>query len=164
MEPRITGCQGVLPTLLCGFLLASLQPAHGQAGASDASYHPNPTYFVNSVTIQPDGKAIVGGGFYSIGGLAQPFVARLNSNGTLDIEFAPPVLDGPVTALLLQPNGQVLVGGPFAHADALLRGAVVRLEANGTLDTNLDSTLDGYDHLRAMALQTDGKFLVASDE
>ena len=90
-------------------------------------------------------------------------MARLNSNGTLDTEFAPPVLDGPVAALLLQPNGQVLVGGSFAHAEALLRVEVVRLEPSGTLDTNLDSKLNGYDYLHAMALQTDGNILVVSD-
>lgn len=42
---------------------------------------------VNALTIQPDGKIVVGGAFTSYNGTTQNRITRLNSNGTLDTGF-----------------------------------------------------------------------------
>lgn len=42
---------------------------------------------VNALTIQPDGKIVVGGTFTSYNGTTQNCITRLNSNGTLDTGF-----------------------------------------------------------------------------
>ncbi|MBK8148092.1 MAG: hypothetical protein IPK58_07690 [Acidobacteria bacterium] len=42
---------------------------------------------IKTVSVQPDGKIIVGGAFSTISGISRWGVARLNSNGTVDQTF-----------------------------------------------------------------------------
>ena len=106
-----------------------------------------------SVALQPDGKIIVGGSV----------VARYNGDGTLDTSFGEggrAVFDA--TGLALQPDGKILAAGTNGNALQL-----VRLNPNGTPDTSLDgdgSVITPLGTLatgRAVALQPDGKILVA---
>jgi hypothetical protein len=49
-----------------------------------------------------------------VDGINDAYLARLNTDGTLDATFAPqPNLQ--VLSLLLEPNGQIVVGGDFTQ-------------------------------------------------
>lgn len=73
---------------------------------------------LNVVLAQPDGKILVGGVFTALNGVAEPGVARLNNDGTVDPDFA--AGDGKFTGgggvpaqvddLLLQGGGVLVTG------------------------------------------------------
>ncbi len=73
---------------------------------------------VEAVALQPDGKVLVGGNFATVNGTNRNRLARLNSDGTLDLTFDPGRgLERAVSQLALSPDGKVLVGGPLVMGD-----------------------------------------------
>jgi uncharacterized delta-60 repeat protein len=106
---------------------------------------------------------IIGGFFASYNGIARKYIARLNTDGTLDATFAPTGtgLNSYVRTLTLQPDGKVLVGGDFTSYDGIQRGHLARLNSDGTLDTTFLQSGSGFNDLvRAIAVQPDGKIIV----
>jgi uncharacterized delta-60 repeat protein len=117
---------------------------------------------------QSDGKVVIGGGFTSVNGVGRNFVARLNSNGTLDTGFQSGLAwadswPEPVQCVAVQANGQVLIGGNFNNVFGVARGNLARLNSDGTLDTNFLSGLAGTGssgQVSTIVVQPDGKILV----
>ncbi len=97
-------------------------------GTLDTGFDPNagngyPSCPFFSVTVQTDGKVLLGGAFNQLkpNGAASPTtrdgVARLNANGTLDTGFDPnPTIGGALFACVGgQADGKVLLGGSFSQ-------------------------------------------------
>ncbi len=125
-----------------------------------------------SVTVQADGKILVAG--VSENGSGYNFaLARYHPDGSLDTSFSG---DGLLTtdfganndkgsSVILQADGKILVAGT-SNADF----ALARYHADGSLDTDFADdglvTTDfgsNYDFGTSIALQADGKILVAGD-
>jgi len=86
---------------------------------------------VLALALQADGKVLVGGYFTSVGGLQRAGLARLNSDGSVDGSFAPPIVaPGYVTSIALRADAKIVVGGYFPGSG----NAVMRLNADGSLD------------------------------
>lgn len=115
---------------------------------------------VNALAIQPDGKIIIGGRFYSVNGAARSAMARLNSDGSLDAEFklqAP--LAGDVFAVALQADGKVLVGSYQSSQ------GVFRINSNGsTDDTFALAVLDPSRSITSIASRPDGKIVLSTGD
>ena len=116
---------------------------------------------VFSLTIQPDGKVLVGGTCTSPSGQTLGRIARFNLDGTLDTGFNP-AADAHVFSLVVQADGKILVGGGFTTLNGQPFSRIGRLNADGTLDTSFGAgtDYDPYTGVYAMALQADGKILV----
>jgi uncharacterized delta-60 repeat protein len=121
---------------------------------------------LTSILPQPNGEIWIAGDFGSVGGVARPGIARLNSDGSVDREFDPAFLGaaGSVTSAAVQPNGKIIAVGEFATS----YGGVVRLNSDGSGDKTFNSfgAADGVSvrDLTApvvIALQPDGRFLLA---
>jgi uncharacterized delta-60 repeat protein len=140
------------------------------AGAVDVDFMsaaPNDT--VLAALRQPDGKLLIGGHFTRVGTNDRAYVARLNTDGSLDATFdagaisnsvfgsVPPV----VSALALQSDGAVLIGGTFTRVGGRVRNSLARLHSNGALDTNFLANGNLVRPVVALAMQTDGKLLVS---
>lgn len=121
---------------------------------------------------QSDGKIIVGGTFYEIGGQPRKSIARLNANGTLDATFIPdPQLSAPydpgvsasINAVAIQPDGKILIGGFFTVIGGQARTNIARLNRDGTLDStfNISDLIIDTD-VTALLVQSDGKILVGT--
>ena len=67
---------------------------------------------VYATAVQSDGKVIIGGAFTGVTGSGRNFVARLNSDGSLDATFNPNA-NNQVRAILVQSDGKILIGGQF---------------------------------------------------
>ncbi len=125
---------------------------------------PNGTVY--ALAVQPDGKVIIGGDFTTINLQPAPYLARLNTDGSLDNSFTTNVhLNASVRAIALQGDGKVVLGGYFTVTN--LSGGtnqfITRLNGNGTTDTSFDPQGGGDTPVLALALQLDGKILVGGD-
>jgi uncharacterized delta-60 repeat protein len=118
---------------------------------------------VNAVALEADGRVLVGGAFLTVNGQSRPFLARLNSNGSL----APALAAQPsstVRSLAIQPDDRILLGGDFSQVGGTPRVRIARLNASGSLDTTFDTSTAGPDApVRAIALQPDGAVLIGGD-
>ncbi|MBL9128199.1 MAG: immunoglobulin domain-containing protein, partial [Verrucomicrobiales bacterium] len=89
---------------------------------------------VDSIVLQGDGRAVVGGNFTGFGGISRRYLARLHWNGDVDEEFDPgDGPDGPVRALALDPDGRLIVAGEFTTIAGVDRPGIARLQNDGTL-------------------------------
>ena len=103
---------------------------------------PGPAY-VSVITLQPDGKILIGGNFMNFVGSCNR-IARLNVDGSRDFSFnigngftnAGETL---VNAIVLQPDGKILVGGDFTAYKGSSQKYLVRLNIDGTKDTTFNS-------------------------
>jgi len=119
---------------------------------------------VNAIALQPDGKILVGGEFTTYNGFSRNRIARLNANGSLDMTFDPGTgFDDSVRAIALQADGKILVGGDFLFFRDVIRLTIARLNADGSLDTTFQAGEGPNNFVRAIAIQTDGKILIAGD-
>jgi uncharacterized delta-60 repeat protein len=133
-------------------------------GALDGSFAAN-TWCDNqvlAVTIQSEGKILLGGRFALVNGFTRNRLARLNGDGRLDFSFDPG--DGPngeVTELAFSTTGDILVAGSFTQYGGANRGYLARIYTDGSLDSNFAPTINAT--VSALGVQADGKILLAGD-
>jgi len=119
---------------------------------------------VSALVVQADGRVVVGGYFTQVNGTNRTRLARLNVDGSLDLSFDTSVgANNPVLAMALQADGRVLVGGMFTSVNGATRNFVARLNVDGTVDPTFNTTVGANGAVRAIAVQPDGKILVAGD-
>jgi uncharacterized delta-60 repeat protein len=118
---------------------------------------------IGSLVVQPDGKVLVGGQFWHVQGHAIKNLARLETDGSLDLGFQPGFGDSSVCvyALTLDHGGSILVGGFFEQVQGAHMGAIIRLAANGVLDRAFRPGFHGI--VQDVLLQPDNKILLAGE-
>ena len=133
-------------------------------GSVDTSFQPMAGTLNGAAAIaqQPDGKIIVSGQFRLPNGTAFTSVGRLNADGTPDASFTNPALDYGADRIVLQPDGKVLIGGYFTTVNGTARINLARLNTDGSLDTSFDLGADMTFTEGPLAVQADGKILLAS--
>jgi uncharacterized delta-60 repeat protein len=139
-------------------------------GSVDESF--DPLFFVdapvNAVVLQSDGKALIGGGFAIVDNVLRRSVARLNTNGTVDLTFDACVASSAgsgATALALQGDGRTLVSGSFTFTSGLSRDGIARLGHNGDLDTTFaaEPGVNSGATVYALGLRTNGTACLCGD-
>lgn len=122
---------------------------------------------VYSITLQPDGKILVGGRFTSYNNIVQNGLIRLNTDGSRDTSFNIGTGTGgggsaAVASIALQQDGKILIGGEFILFNGALPAAgLVRLLANGTRDTSFNIGYGGFDdRVNSMVIKPNGKILL----
>lgn len=131
-------------------------------GSLDGSFDPGTgaSASVYAVSLQPDGRILIGGGFTSVNDAARQRIARLNLNGSLDSSFDPgDGLGSTVHALALQSDGRILVGGQFTSP----HNRITRLNANGSLDPSFAPGAGANAIVRTVLIQVDGRVLIGGD-
>jgi uncharacterized delta-60 repeat protein len=109
------------------------------------------------LTVQADGRIVIGGDFSSVNGTSRARVARLNVNGTLDLSFIPTnAISGVVYAVAAQSDNKVIIGGTFSSP--YLPAYNARLNADGTVDTSFSAYVTAP--VYAIGIQSDGKIVI----
>ena len=93
---------------------------------------------VNTVTLQLDGKILVGGEFTSYNSSSKntPSIARLNPDGTLDESFkSGSGFDQPVLTVESLSDGSILVGGNFSTYNGTQSPYIAKLSATGEINS-----------------------------
>ena len=97
---------------------------------------------VTALSLQPDGKIIVGGDFSTANGLVRTRIARVMPDGSLDSKFSSinPALgvDDQVLSIINQTDGRILIGGWFSSVNSVNRNFLARLTFDGALDTTFN--------------------------
>lgn len=136
-------------------------------GTIDPNFDPGvgPSWSVEALAVQPDGKVIIGGNFNQVSGVNRSSIARLNEDGSYDATFgtSPFAEKIFVRTIQLQPDGKVLVGGSF-YANLTFPDSptpLTRLLPDGSTDPSfVDPGLGKGFSVGALQQQPDGKILV----
>lgn len=127
---------------------------------------------VHKIFVQPDGKIIATGYFFSYNGFTGDRIIRLNADGSVDETFKVDTHLYMQTStfpvdIQFQPDGKILMGTNgviYTSGLGAFGGAVIRLNNNGSLDTSFfsltgtDIGLEGY--MGNFILKGDGKVVV----
>jgi uncharacterized delta-60 repeat protein len=156
----------------------------GDAYVSEWGNHVGANAYVYAVAAQPDGKFVIAGNFTSINGLARNRIARVNYDGSFDINFtygggaiarlheSGPLdsgfftSNGPaasVYAMALQADGKLIIGGDFTSISGVTVPRFARLDTDGSLDTSLNVGNGANSYIHALAIQADGKILLGGN-
>src|SRR6266403_818972 len=114
-----------------------------------------------ALALQSDGRIIVGGQFTQVDLTQRNFLARLNTNGSVDLSFDPGIgPSGDVNAIVIQPDGRIIIGGTFIGYNGFARGGIARVLGNGALDPSFDSGVGTGGSVFALALQHNGQIVL----
>lgn len=131
----------------------------------------------NAAVIQPDGKIIVFGDF-DAGWHNKIFLARFNSDGSLDTSFGSggKIIDSyeyhnGARDIALQSDGKILVTGSTGNTTSSDNTYIARYDSDGKLDTSfggsgkiVKSFSSGNDGANSLILQPDGKIILGGYE
>lgn len=123
---------------------------------------------VKAIAIQPDGKIIAGGRFYSYNGSPSNYLVRLLPDGNKDASFNTGGI-GPnssVSAIAIQPDGKILVAGVFTGFNNIDEWFLLRLNNNGSQDASFHaqySNINAFSSLEFIRVLPDGKILIGAD-
>ena len=116
---------------------------------------------VDTITIQSDGKILVGGEITSYDGMSSNKIIRLNSDGSVDNTFS--VGNGfndTVRTIIIQSDGKILVGGSFTTYDGTPSNRIIRLNSDGSVDNTFVNGTGFNSPVYTISIQSDGKILV----
>jgi len=115
-------------------------------------------YNVTCITIQSDGKILVGGNFNIYNGATANKIIRLNTNGTKDTTFNTGIaFNNSVKTIVEQSDGKIFVGGHFTSYNGVTENRIIRLNSNGTKDLSFNSGIGFSSFVNSIAIQSDGK-------
>ncbi|HEX3720204.1 MAG TPA: Calx-beta domain-containing protein [Verrucomicrobiae bacterium] len=110
---------------------------------------------VRAIQVQPDSRIVIGGLFTSIDGKSYNYIARLNTDGSLDTNFNVGVgCNNSVLALALDSQTRILVGGEFSEASGVTRNGITRLNPDGTVDPTINFGFGANGYVDSIVLQT----------
>jgi uncharacterized delta-60 repeat protein len=90
---------------------------------------------VRSIALQADGKVIIGGSFGSYNGTGLYRIARVNSDGSLDMTFGYSLNDR-VNAIAVDTLGRIIIVGAFNGTG---QNYIARLNSNGSPDFSFNT-------------------------
>jgi uncharacterized delta-60 repeat protein len=132
-------------------------------GSLDTTFNPGTGFnsTVQSISIQRDGKIIVGGNFTSFNGITQNYITRLNADGSIDSSFKlGNGFNSTVQSISIQRDGKIIVGGNFTKFNGTAQSFITRLNTDGSIDASFLQGGGFNDRLQTINIQTDGKIIV----
>ena len=120
--------------------------------------------YINAITIQSDGKIIIGGDFTSYNGIARNRIARLNADGTLDVSFnSGTSVNSYVYSTSVQSDGKIIIGGEFTSFNGTAKNRIVRINTDGTLDATFNTDIGANGGVKTAIIQSNGKIIISGE-
>jgi len=147
-----------------GSLDYSFNPGTGASGTLGTAITGNPSPFVFYTALQPDGKVLLTGNFTNYNGVVRNGIARLNTNGTLDVTFN---VGGGLNggswgrSILVQSNSQIILTGWFTSYNGQGFNRMVRINSNGSADTGFNPYFGDLTAVYTCVQLTNGQYIVA---
>jgi uncharacterized delta-60 repeat protein len=125
---------------------------------------------IKAITLQPDGKILVGGYFTTYNDSIENHLIRLNTDGTKDISFNTGTGFNDenyyINTINVQSDGKILLGGFFYEYNGNYIHNIIRLNSNATFDTSFDTGIgfnEPTDIIYTIFTRPDGKILVGGN-
>ena len=113
---------------------------------------------VNSMTLQSNGKMVIGGHFTSYNGVSAIRIARLNADGTKDASFNTGTgFDNSVHSITMYLEDKILVGGNFTIYKDVAENGIICLNNDGTKNFTFNTGTGFLGGVFDIATHTDGK-------
>jgi uncharacterized delta-60 repeat protein len=161
-------------------LVGNFNAYNGQQGKNIVRINPDGTYDptfntglgttgnalgnIRCVSLQSDGKIIIGGEFTVFNGIAKNRIARLNTDGSLDLTFnSGTAANDIIFSTAVQGDGKIIIGGIFTSYAGTSVNRLARLNTDGTLDASFVTGSSANNAVRAIKLQADGKIVIGGD-
>lgn len=108
-----------------------------------------------------DGKILIGGNFTSYNSVSTGNIAKLNSDGTLDLSFNSGTgFNGYVHKIVIQSDNKILVGGYFSNFNGASVNNFTRLNSDGSMDSSFNTGTGTSNYVLSIAIQSDNKILI----
>lgn len=118
---------------------------------------------VFAISIQSDGKILVGGFFSEYDGVPYNRLIRLNSDGSVDNSFTIGTgFNNTIFDIVQQVDGKKLIFGGFSVFDGVAHNSLVRLNDDGSIDNTFNTGI-GFNGATYSGLIDDGKVVVLGD-
>ena len=115
--------------------------------------------FVYAISVQSNGKILIGGSFTTYNGTGANNIVRLNIDGSIDGTFIYGTgFNLSVRALQIQSDGKILIGGDFSLYNGTSANGIVRLNNNGSIDSSFTYGL-GFGQTIPLEIDTNGLIL-----
>jgi len=119
---------------------------------------------VYTYSIQSDDKLVLGGIFLNYSGSSQPYITRINTNGTRDTTFNIGTgFNSGVVTLGIDSLGRIIAGGSLSSYSGSTQNRITRINSNGTRDTTFSIGTGFGGGLSSLSIQTDNKIIAGGD-
>jgi len=121
---------------------------------------------VSALALQPDDSVIVAGDFTQFNGVSLPWLGRLNTNGSVDTGFIPPLWHCPdcsppdIRDIVVLSDGKIVIGGTFNRVEILLVNGLARLFPDGTADSTFLPPIPADQAVSGLALGSNDTVVV----
>jgi uncharacterized delta-60 repeat protein len=116
---------------------------------------------IYAITVQSDGKILIGGSITLYSGVTVGRVVRLNTNGSIDSTFnIGSGFNTTVYSIEVDTNGKIYVGGLFTSFTGSSQNYYIRLNSDGTKDSTFNIGSGFNLGVRGTAFDSNGKILV----
>jgi uncharacterized delta-60 repeat protein len=118
---------------------------------------------IQTLSLQLDGKLIVGGNFFELNGLLASNIARLNPDGKFDDTFNQRRGCNGIVYASAVSNGKIILGGEFSKYNYQPAYNIVRLKKTGDWDSAFNTGSGTNGKIYTIAVQPDDKILIGGN-
>jgi uncharacterized delta-60 repeat protein len=145
-------CPGVVRIMPSGAADSSFNPGDGASGP------------VLATAIQPDGRILIAGSFTNYNGTNIAYVARLNTDGSLDTSFNPGLgPNGDVASIAIGTNGEVYLAGDFTSVAGNAVKYIACLNSDGSFNSGFNVGAGADTPVNVVLVQTNGQVLIGGN-
>jgi len=142
-----------------------------QPGALDTNFisGPGADGYVRVVAVQSDAKVLLGGTSYTVRGVSNAALSRLNGDGTPDLSFSSPFANSEyrtIYTVAVLGDGRILAAGTFSKVGSTYRTNIARLNPDGSVDPSFDPGgvfASGGGLVRILAVQPDQQIIIGGE-
>ena len=122
---------------------------------------------IQNVIVQPDGRIIIVGSFYSYAGTTKNNIVRLKANGTLDAFGSVTTSDRAIKDAVIESTGKIIIGGEFNNYGGSSKKKLARLNADGSIDntfnpgSSISAIGSNFPFVADLQMQVDKKIIVS---
>jgi uncharacterized delta-60 repeat protein len=125
-----------------------------------------PNNDINTVSIQNDGKIIIGGNFTRIFNTTTIVnrITRLNSDGTQDLTFNVGTgANAIINNSAIQSDGKILICGEFTQFNGINKNYLTRLNIDGSIDNTFNIGTGPNGFINTILVQSNGKIILVGN-